>query len=684
MNTFQGWATPIGIVTHTTGVSGIPNQVNGPFPGLSCSVFNTGTQVYATIFSTEGGLYPNPFYYATDGTLFFQGPLSGYDLVSSLTIPATVAYPPVTIPAYPVAALPATSPALAGSLARVTDQSRSLWMEGTSQWFSLTAQTFNVKEFEATGDGVTNDQPFLDALNTIIAALANGGTMLFPSGTYRLSTALTLSANVSIVLLAGAQFSIDTGIGLTINSNNYSGPIAPHFTGAGTVTFANSKAGGNILRPEWWGALRDQSHDDGVAFNKLYTAAPEGFAAELSLGVYAISTPMICTKQGTLRGNNMIATGLDWRGGAGVMLTVTSAAANFEIADLSLDNHGTGTWAVDIECCRVDINRVYASPAVAFSAGVVELGILGTVFIVKLNGCEIASSSAAQTQPIGVYAGQGHSITLDDCIISGFSTACVRAGGAGGQSVIGFHVINSHIETFSGIGGPGAANAIGLDVVQVDSLGVSKTNFQMDGDGDPSASGQRAIKLSTVNGGSISGGNHFNGLGQLTAAIRIASVDCKDLVIEGNDFHNVNGYGVEKNGTGTLASCQIGINRCRTGTTASYDNSFTPTFTNLTVVLGAGAVAYSGEWQRSGNRIYFTVTVAATGGATTQSNAASTFFATTPTITPVLPDVNVAVDYTALASLGNGMTDTDGRFYPPPWSARTGTIIISGNYQVAT
>lgn len=101
--------------------------------------------------------------------------------------------------AYAHASLPTTT--IPGTMARVSDGSRGLWMysQPPSQWFSLNGETFNVAEFGAVGDGVADDTAEIQA--AITAAQTNGGgIVLLPPGTYLLSSALTVTVgNISIV-----------------------------------------------------------------------------------------------------------------------------------------------------------------------------------------------------------------------------------------------------------------------------------------------------------------------------------------------------------------------------------------------------------------------------------------------------------------------------------------------------
>src|SRR2546429_673143 len=77
------------------------------------------------------------------------------------------------------------------------------------------AHVFNVRDYGAAGDGVTNDTPAVNA--AIVAASATGsGVVRFPAGTYL--------AGGSIHLLSNVTLQVDTGATVL---GNYSGYDAP-------------------------------------------------------------------------------------------------------------------------------------------------------------------------------------------------------------------------------------------------------------------------------------------------------------------------------------------------------------------------------------------------------------------------------------------------------------------------
>jgi len=127
------------------------------------------------------------------------------------------------------ASLPAA--ATAGRLARVTDNERGVWMDQGSQWFGLSGEVINCKEFGATGDGTTDDTT---ALRACIAAAQNGlqpKLVFIPAGSYVISdTLLPSPTTLRTVDITGA------GIGTRI-INRILGAAQ-----TGTVTVTNGSA----------------------------------------------------------------------------------------------------------------------------------------------------------------------------------------------------------------------------------------------------------------------------------------------------------------------------------------------------------------------------------------------------------------------------------------------------------
>lgn len=118
-----------------------------------------------------------------------------------------------------------------------------------------------------------------------------------------------------------------------------------------------------------------------------------------------------------------------------------------------------------------------------------------------------------------------------------------------------------------------------------------------------------------------------------------------------------------------------------TALTGSTQGTWTPTFTNLTVVNGTGGATYSGRYSRIGRTVFYTIQIVCTGTATTASVAGTTY-CTLPIAATQDDTVDVA-DATTRLSVGSGYLDsTNDRCYPATWTTTGNTIIISGKYEV--
>ena len=102
------------------------------------------------------------------------------------------------------ASLPAAG--TAGRLAWQSDGVKGLRVDNSTAWISP-GQTINVKNFGATGDGVTNDAANVQAAVTAIIA-NGGGTLYFPKGTYLVGTNITIPAGHNVYLVGDGEASV--------------------------------------------------------------------------------------------------------------------------------------------------------------------------------------------------------------------------------------------------------------------------------------------------------------------------------------------------------------------------------------------------------------------------------------------------------------------------------------------
>ena len=137
-------------------------------------------------------------------------------------------------------------------------------MTNMKTWGSL---VFNAIDYKATGDGTTDDSGKIN--DAVTAASANGGTVVFPPGTYRVASNLTIPSNVTLWFMNGAKLSVDNGVTVTINGPIEAG-LYQIFAGQGTVTGAIQVP---AFYPQWWGAKGDGVSDDTTAIQNCVNAA---------------------------------------------------------------------------------------------------------------------------------------------------------------------------------------------------------------------------------------------------------------------------------------------------------------------------------------------------------------------------------------------------------------------------
>lgn len=169
-------------------------------------------------------------------------------------------------------------------------------------------------------------------------------------------------------------------------------------------------------------------------------------------------------------------------------------------------------------------------------------------------------------------------------------------------------------------------------------------------------------QLQNVQGGTAGEHNHLT--------------DAEYTQIQDN-FHNST-VGIQG---GTSGEYYHLTNTEHTALTNSTQGTWTPTFTNLTVVPGTGAASYAGRYSRIGRTVFFTVKISCTGTATTAATAGTTY-CDLP-IAASQDDSVTTVNKTTLLGIGTGVLDsTNDRCYPSSWTATGNTIIISGKYEV--
>ena len=112
------------------------------------------------------------------------------------------------------------------------------------------------------------------------------------------------------------------------------------------------------------------------------------------------------------------------------------------------------------------------------------------------------------------------------------------------------------------------------------------------------------------------------------------------------------------------------------------EGTWTPSFSNLTVVLGAGSVAYTGRYTRIGRVVQCSWQIAPTGGATTASTANLTTITNLPFSITSSGAFPYPVSDNSVSNIGPGVFYSGTLAYTPTWSARTGVMVGSGTFIV--
>jgi hypothetical protein len=149
-------------------------------------------------------------------------------------------------------------------------------------------ESVSVKDFGAVGDGVADDTAAIQAAATQVTS---NGLLLFPSGTYKISSDLNISANV---IFDDAQVSVNSAIIFTINGLVVS-PLIQIFAGAGSVVVSQKTP---IIYPEWWGAAQnDTTFDSEPAITKAINNSANNRNVVYFSGNYGIASTVTVPPQ---------------------------------------------------------------------------------------------------------------------------------------------------------------------------------------------------------------------------------------------------------------------------------------------------------------------------------------------------------------------------------------------------
>lgn len=229
-------------------------------------------------------------------------------------------------------------------------------------------------------------------LAEVVALNGAKGTITLGTGTWRIDLATTIPANARLVVEQGAMLTKSGSGTLTINGP-FEAPLAQVFSGfaAGDVTFGPAAAS---LRPQWFGAIGDKSHDDTAAFQCVLASLTNSWAGtapvkhiDLPQGDYVISSE----------------------------LTIPSGAANFHIR---------GKGAVNLWWSGHDLTKSVIRANACYSG--------------KFTGLSFACLDGAYGYAAIAFGGGSMSKhTVERCSVSGGNSG-YGGGFRGGWNQIGF------------------------------------------------------------------------------------------------------------------------------------------------------------------------------------------------------------------------------------------------------
>lgn len=163
--------------------------------------------------------------------------------------------------------------------------------------------TENVRNFGATGDGVTDDRAAIESADT--AAVSSGKPIYFPPGAYRVASDLTIASN--IVFEPGAQITLDSGVTLT-SQGQISGSQRYIFKlfGVGVSFVKLNHKFNSVVSPLWFGDTVDEvTIQHAISTVEVTDDVQSGGVVELPAGFHRIDTsagPLTISGGLTMRG----------------------------------------------------------------------------------------------------------------------------------------------------------------------------------------------------------------------------------------------------------------------------------------------------------------------------------------------------------------------------------------------
>ena len=389
----------------------------------------------------------------------------------------------------------------------------------------------------AASTTVSGANVYHDDTDAITTADATGKQLLFPAGTYAISSDTTISSPV--IMLYGAIIDVDTHA-LTLNGPFQAGLYQVFDdSGGGSVTFGQGAT--PFARPEWWGAAGDGNYTTGTGTNSTSAvqAAVDAFSTSAGNGGVVLFAPgqykcnIVLASRVTLQGSGTGSTYLFPASNDSVIKSSASASTvHVRIRDLYIDgtaNKATFTASDGIHL-ETTTSLTWIDDVEIMNVRIFNMGQYG----IYMGG---SSASGPYVQQVRMSGVKSKNNTKAGLYVKGMVIECLyqncmftHNGDASNPNTV--FALNSEAPyrhtflacAFNGAAAPTTVTA--FDLAQSRQIGFYGCDFE-------EANIMLKISGAVTNNVTVIG-SQFASTNNVTSAIEVAAVD--GLVIENNKF----------------------------------------------------------------------------------------------------------------------------------------------------
>lgn len=252
-------------VSFDTGIFSVIGLSSELLVGAKLYWYATGTSTPLATYSDNALSVPNanPVVAGADGRfgpIFLQSAAYKYVLKTALGVTLVTRDPIDGVSGATVVLAELAAPSGA-TLVNFSHSNRGA--HGEISWKLTETASVTDPPFSATADGTAND------FTAITAAIASGRQVVFPAGTYKIGTSITLT---NVMLLNGAKLKPAAGVVITIGGT-LNAPLAQIFDTSLGGTIVIDPSSDTWGHPEWWGAVTNTGVDCYAALMACHTAS---------------------------------------------------------------------------------------------------------------------------------------------------------------------------------------------------------------------------------------------------------------------------------------------------------------------------------------------------------------------------------------------------------------------------